>query len=229
MKKFRIIIFTLVSILFVAGVFSKKHVVACETVQYSNYEEIAAGIFVSTELKDKQQVLHNVLAGRNRVNSTFGDMEALPKIVFVANKEEADKFGANTTATIHYYPLGTCIVYGPKGQSVDVIAHELTHAEVVHKVGFINYLQEIPVWFNEGIALMVDYREPFLPGNIELSQEQIDAVKELEFGYEFFNGKNIHENYLASRMAVDKIDPSTLYEKLLLIRNGESFNNVFKL
>ncbi|MDZ7923630.1 MAG: hypothetical protein U5M23_06135 [Marinagarivorans sp.] len=79
-----------------------------------------------------------------------------------------------------------CIIIGPQGQNVDVIAHEWLHAEIQHRVGFFRFLKEIPVWFDEGAALTLDYREPFLPENIDLPVEDVTAVKKLKSGKSFF-------------------------------------------
>jgi len=174
-------------------------------------------------------VVRIISDGKQRVDSTFGEMIASPKIILVSNEDEAAKFGANSTATAHYSPLGTCIVLGPKGQNVDVTAHELTHAEVGYRTGWFTHWLEIPVWFNEGVALLVDHRKPFLIENIQLGHKDVEDVKKLNTGMEFFDGANTHKNYLASRLAVNSVEPLMLYEKLTLIRNGESFESVFNM
>lgn len=57
------------------------------------------------------------------------------------------------------------------------------------RVGWLTHWLEIPVWFNEGMALIVDHREPFLIENIDISQAAIDSVKQLKTGRAFFGGK----------------------------------------
>ncbi|MCW8879052.1 MAG: hypothetical protein OQK04_12515 [Kangiellaceae bacterium] len=229
MHKLKIIIIIALLTLVVTGLVSQKHALACELVQFSDYKKVAPNIFASPDVEKVSLILRAISEGKQRVETTFGEMSASPKVVIVKNQVEAAKFGANSTASAHYTPIGTCIVLGPKGQNVDVTAHELTHAEVGHRVGWLTHLLEVPIWFNEGVALLVDHRKPFLIENIQLSEEEIREVKKLDTGRAFFGGENTHKNYLASRLAVNKIEPLELYEKLELIRDGESFEDVFNM
>lgn len=216
-------------ILFVTGLFQQRHSIACEVLGTSNFEQVAPNIFASSSILNIEETLASIAEGKQRVNSFFGKMQSNPKIILVGNIREANKFGANATATTHIYsPFGTCIILGPNGQNEDVAAHELTHAEVVYRVGQLTHLLEIPVWFNEGIALLVDYREPFLVENIQLTQDEINAVKKLTMGSDFFGGTETHKNYLAARLAVQSIKPESLYMKLKDIRNGQHFEKVFR-
>ncbi|AWL10703.1 hypothetical protein HMF8227_00195 [Saliniradius amylolyticus] len=211
-----------------AGLFWQRHAIACEAVSLSGYQMIAPGVFASPELNNPDSLLTPVRKGKERVEATFGVLTARPTLILVANAEQAADFGANSTATAHFTPFGTCMVLGPKGQNVDVIAHEWVHAEVGQRVGWFRFRQEIPVWFNEGVALMVDHRSPFLVKNIHLSQAEVDAVKQLNTGGAFFDGANTHKHYLASRLAVESLEPASLYSKLARIRDGENFDRVFQ-
>ncbi|MEM9101428.1 MAG: hypothetical protein AAGB12_03825 [Pseudomonadota bacterium] len=223
-----VMLFALLGSIF-AGLFYQKHVIACELVMFTNYQKIGPHIYASPNLQHQQSILKNIENGRKRVNSLFGEMQALPKIVLVANAKEAAWYGANSTGKASYSPWGTCIVLGPKGQNVDVTAHELVHAEVANRVGgWFTHWMEIPIWFNEGVALMVDHRAPFLVQNIDLSEEEIEAVKTIKTAYQFFKKAESHKNYLASRLAVKHLEPSTLYQKLERIREGENFESVFE-
>ncbi|MDQ2077990.1 hypothetical protein [Marinimicrobium sp. ABcell2] len=229
MQRIKIVVFACFLLVVLVGVFSQRHALACEAVGLTGYEQVAPNVFVSPSVENIEEVLRSILDGRQRVDTTFGEMIAIPKIVIVGNKVEASNFGANSTARAYYTPMGSCIILGPKGQNVDVAAHELVHAEVGQRVGWLTHWLDIPVWFNEGVALIVDHRKPFLIENIDISQEAIDSVKQLKTGREFFGGTNTHENYVASRMAVNNFDPLQLYEKLERVRNGESFENVFEM
>ncbi|MCC5852644.1 MAG: hypothetical protein JJU30_07400 [Alkalimonas sp.] len=211
-----------------AGMFSQRHALACEAVGFYGYQQLAPNIFASPGVGNQEQVLSVIQGGKQRVESTFGPMIAAPKIVIVATKAEAARLGANSTASAHYTPLGTCIILGPNGQNVDVAAHELVHAEVGQRVGWFRHWLEIPVWFNEGVALMADHREPFLIDNIAISQEAIDAVKTLKTGRAFFAGANTHQHYVAARVAVNDLEPLQLYQQLERIRKGERFDAVFE-
>ena len=215
----------------VLGIISQRHAVACEFVGLSSYSEIAPKVFISPAISKNRydEIISVIATGRERVNNTFGEMVAFPKTVVTATKSEAASFGSNSTGTTHLTALGECIVLGPNGHNVDVVAHEFVHAEVRYRGGWLANWLEIPVWFNEGVALLVDHRKPFLTENIQLNQEEVEAVKKLNSGKEFFGGTNVHKNYLASRLAVNNVEPLKLYENLILIRNGNSFESVFNI
>jgi len=60
--------------------------------------------------------------------------------------------------------VNSYIVVSPEYLNVDILAHELTHAEVHARV-FTGRLWDwlsIPTWFDEGIALQNDYLEKTL-------------------------------------------------------------------
>lgn len=208
---------------------SQRNALACEFIMFSDYSEIAPNIFASPSFANdsSEHVLTLISSGTARVNSTFGDMISSPKVVITATVDEASDFGANAYGRALLSPLGQCIVLGPEGQNVDVIAHEYTHAEVHYRVGWLSHYWHVPIWFNEGVSLLVDFRAPYLPDNIVLSQQEIVAVKQM--GVDFFRGEHVLNNYQASRVLVDGLDKSRLYDNLERIKQGQDIHSVFAL
>lgn len=49
---------------------------------------------------------------------------------------EANAWRQNANGITLLSPIGECIVLGPKGQNVDVVAHEYTQAEVYFRLGW---------------------------------------------------------------------------------------------
>lgn len=228
MKKTSIIALLFVLFCAVLGTYSQRHAISCEAVAFTNYQHIATNVYASPDVANSAEILEVIRLGRERVNATFGTMNARPKIVVVASEEEADGFGANGTATAFYTPLGTCIVLAPQGHNIDVAAHELTHAEIGDRIGWYTYMTQIPLWFNEGMALMVDHRQPFLIENIALEEQVIRDVRQLQTARQFFSQGNVFEHYQASRVAVDQIPPQQLYVILALIKQGVSFEDALQ-
>jgi len=216
-------------LVFVLGGVSQRHALACKFIRYSGYQEIAPNTFASASFNNKQNkiLLSIINSGKSRVNITFGNMVSSPRVIIAATEDEASEFGSNAYGNALISPLGQCIVFGPKGQNVDVIAHEYTHAEVHFRVGWLNHYLNIPIWFNEGISLLVDFREPYLIDNIELTKEEINSVKNK--GEEFFSDKHVLKNYQAARVIVDSIDKSQLYDNLEKIKQGQDINSIFAL
>jgi hypothetical protein len=103
-----------------------------------------------------------LVAGRARVGSLFGSpARARPVVIAVDAPERALQYMENLHGATHATPFATIVVLGPEGRSsVDVIAHELVHAEHVERAGWLRYLLA-PMWFTEGLGMQVDHRERY--------------------------------------------------------------------
>jgi hypothetical protein len=229
MKKMTLLA-SIFSLILLCVFLAHKDVVGCEMVGAPKYIEIAENFYVSNafEKSDHKEFLSKFLKARSRVEETFGKLISSPKIVITQNASGAQNLGSNDTATAHLSIIGECLVFGPQGNNIDVFAHELVHAEVHHRLGWFSQITSMPVWFNEGIALVVDHRPPYLPENIYITNKEIEEVKSKKYGYQFFDG-SAHKNYQSARMAVAKVNPKSLYLKLEDIRNGKSFTDAFEM
>ena len=61
-----------------------------------------------------------------------------------------------------------------------MIAHELCHDELFARLGWWRVKRQIPQWFNEGLALMVDYRfsNPAVWDRADSTQTKTSAVED---------------------------------------------------
>lgn len=51
---------------------------------------------------------------------------------------------------VYFAPfLPAIILFGPNGQNLDVMAHELVHAELAHRSSALLRIYKIPSWFDE--------------------------------------------------------------------------------
>ena len=223
---FLFILLTSVSIL--VG-FSQRQALACELIRYSNYQQIDSNFFVSPTFgkDDRERIIAVINLARSRIENTFGTMVSSPLVVITVNDDEASKFGSNAYGKAHLTPFGQCLVFGPQGHNVNVVAHEYVHSEVHYRVGWFKHYLNVPIWFNEGIALLVDYRKPYLLANIDVSQAQINAIKKGQGN--FFTSENAVQNYQAARVSVERLDRTRLYDNLKKVKDGDDFNSVFKL
>lgn len=203
-----------------------KGAIACEMAKPLGYDEIRPNIFVANGNQRTPESLHFIGDGARRVSHTFGATIASPMIILTDSAQESKKFFASGTATSHVSLFTTCIVVGPKGQNVDVLAHEFVHAEIYARLGWKVWVLDMPRWFEEGVSLLVDLRDPFLPENISLEQSDIEAVKNIFYGHDFYN-ENAFRNYQAARLAVDSIDKREFYANLEKMKQGHKFENVF--
>ncbi len=229
MKKLVIVLVFGVLLLMLTGAYFQRHALACELLPMMDYKQIDSQVFVGHDIAPERidELSRQVRSASQRVTAVYGAPNSKPRIFITSEAETATKWGANDTASMHRLPWRSCIVVGPNEQNVDVITHEWLHAEIQHRVGFWRFMTEIPVWFDEGAALTLDYREPYLPKNIDWSNEEKLAVLSMKKGRDFFSG-DLRKNYQAARMAVDPlIQNETFFHDLERISNGESFEAVF--
>jgi hypothetical protein len=174
-RKSGIVIFILVLSLVFTGAFFQRHALACDLLPILNYQQINSGVFIADDVSEPNANIISELveSASERISHVYGKPISTPRFVITADIHSAADWGANETASMHRMPWRSCIVIGPKGQNTDVISHEWLHAEIQHRIGFIRFLTEIPVWFDEGAALTLDYRKPFLPENIDLTDETL--------------------------------------------------------
>jgi hypothetical protein len=143
--------------------------------------------------------------------------------------------------------LGTYVVISPQGLNVDVISHEMCHAELTHRLGWLTMSRKIPQWFNEGIALMVDYRYPdkgvdntyenylrkwqqtSMQGQIHVSLQDLETVES------FYRGDNFWVNlaYLRSGLEVskwlEKVEQQGLLDLTQALQSGASFEEAWTM
>ncbi|MBT1449782.1 hypothetical protein KJ365_02735 [Glaciecola sp. XM2] len=226
MKKSSLFYIALGFILLGTPLYVFKGAIACEIAGPLGYEQIKPNVFIAKDDSRNIQELAFIEDATNRVSTTFGDMTATPIMILTLNKEQSANFFASETASSHFSPFNNCLVIGPKGQNVDVVAHELVHAEVYARLGWLTQMLKMPRWFEEGVSLLVDLREPFLPENILMDETEVDAVKKLFYGHQFYN-ENAFNNYRAARLAVDSVDKTQFYANLEKMKEGQSFDEVF--
>ncbi len=237
MKKRAIILGAVLALLATSLVLGMQHPgMACELLPVLDgrrlgEHDLERQVYVDPSLstsvdRELQELIADAAA---RIAGRYGAPQSRPRILAVADADSAAKWGANATASLHRTPWRSCIVIGPNGRNVDVIAHEWLHAEIQHRVGFWRFLREIPTWFDEGAALTVDDRAPFRPENIELPDEAVRAVRTLDRGPAFFQG-DVRTHYQAARLAVAPlIQYETFFDDLAKIDQGQPFESVFSL
>lgn len=214
---------------FLIGGYFQRHALSCEALPLmGNYQKINDKVFLAPDISKKRmdELSQAIDSAIQRITDVYGTPISKPWIMITSDTVTAAKWAANETASMLRMPWCSCIIVGPDGQNADVISHELLNAEIQHRTGLWRLFKEIPVWFDEGAALTVDYREPFLPENIIL-QDEIIEVEGLNRHKDFFSG-NIRRNYQAARMAViPYIRENNFYGDLERIAKGEPFEKVF--
>lgn len=127
-------------------------------VDYSRLKQVAPDVYMEPHLQDTKKeelLLTYVQTSLTKISDVFGDRESYPYIIYVESQKSIKKYAKNPTGQAYYYPWKNYIVIGPKGLNENVISHEFTHAELR---GRLHNKSKVPVWFDEGLAAMVDGR-----------------------------------------------------------------------
>ncbi len=97
-----------------------------------------------------------------------------------------------------YIKFGSYIVISNEGVDLDIIAHEISHAEFYERIGFYNWSFKIPRWFDEGLAMQNDNRNYYSEDTLKLKSnnyKNLPDVKKLKSGKQF-NEEGSHEQIM---------------------------------
>lgn len=246
-------LFLLISFLLIVVfgfLFIFPQVVRCYTINLSaDFSKQEGGVYISEGAGAEQtsSLLALLKKSRQRLAGFWGSMQSEPTIIFCHTEELYRKYGSISGSPANYFgtPLGTYVVISPQGLNVDVLSHEMCHAELTQRVGWFTMSRKVPQWFNEGIALMVDYRYPdngmdntyenyqrkwqrtSLQGQIKISLQDIESVETFYKGDAFW----INLAYLRSGLEVSrwlaKVEQQGLLELTQALQNGASFEEAW--
>lgn len=180
------------------------------TVPYRNFTEIQKNVYVENGFSgDINEVKTIVNEARNRVCEFWGNIESSPTVIISDNDETLAKLGGDhDTATAIIFKAYSYISVSDKYLNIDILAHEMTHAEL-HTRLYKGKLPQtlIPTWFDEGVATQNDYREQYSDeiwykktenGSFIISLDEMDTPEEFYAG----NADDRRFRYLISRHEV---------------------------
>jgi hypothetical protein len=156
-------ILPLVLLTLAMGYLFYSHVFYCELVRFSSFIRIDEKLYVSREIQEEQY--ENILAIREqaelRIADFWGKKKASPVIIVCAEAGEYEKYCHSTEGA--GCSLGTIygnsfIVLNAYGLNTDVMSHEMCHSELFSRLGWRKTTFDIPQWFHEGLAMMLDHR-----------------------------------------------------------------------
>ncbi|GAA4446777.1 hypothetical protein GCM10023091_40560 [Ravibacter arvi] len=140
-----------------------RHLFFCETVQFGQFSEPAENIFISPGIarKEHAKILRMLETAENRVNAFWGEKKGRATVIVCATPAEYGRYCPNKEGagcSLGTFYGNSFIVLNLYGINPDVISHEMCHNEVFSRLGWRKTTFAIPQWFNEGLAMMLDYR-----------------------------------------------------------------------
>lgn len=135
----------------------------CQLISFSDFSSDKGNIYFSPEIKRKHLPILQMLIAKSeaRVDSFYSGKKSAPVFIICSNVGQYEKYCSSTEGA--GCSIGTpwgsnYIILNTEGLNVDVISHEMSHIELLDRLGWWNTTFKIPQWFNEGIALMLDRR-----------------------------------------------------------------------
>ena len=209
---------------------------ACALIKYHGLDEVTTGILASSDvpIDQRRDVVRLHAEAKLRIANTFGATRASAVIVIGSTEALRDLFpGAGSYASTIYIPYRSCVVVGPKGHDVNILAHETLHAEIHHRVGHWYRLTQIPTWFDEGLAMQVDFRERYM-WSLQSGAVTSGTVKQWTSRSHFFSGddEELTRHYAMAkeelRLWVEKFGREDVYGFLERVRQGDRFAETYE-
>jgi len=231
MKK---VIITAILLFILSIVYLQAKFINSVAIGFSNFNQIEKNIYIDNSFKkiEIQNIKSLLINAKKRIEDKFGKLISNPVIIICKTKEKSLKYG-NSVGLAYISPINNYVVIGYKGLNIDVIAHELLHAETAYRLGYITRQFKFPIWIDEGISMQVDYRKKY---NVDiLSDSEIKRIQTLNSVNLFFSNEKqqLIKNYQGSKYVVAKIlrqyPDKNLFTLLQEIKNGKSIEELFSI
>lgn len=138
-----------------------------------------------------------------RVAQFWGQKNGNPKFIYCESQEDFNKFGSPfPVQALTHIKFGSYVVISHQGLDMDIIAHEISHAEFYERIGFYNWSFKIPRWFDEGLAMQNDNRDYYSEDTLKLKSndyQNLPDVKKFKTGRQF-NEEGSHEQIMLNYM-----------------------------
>lgn len=210
----------------------------CFVINFSqNFSEAGENLYISNDtpvsLKDS---IISVLNNADKRVCKFWDVNKRignPVIIFCFSKDKLKSYNKNNRIATHKTPFKSFVVFYKDCINLDILSHELSHAELCARIGYFKNVK-IPVWFDEGLAMQVDYRK-------EYSEEKYRELKDsdsmninlssISEPAEFYSGNYYYHFILAKHEVstwIKSLKQDELDNFLNQIKNGEDFYSVYE-
>jgi hypothetical protein len=227
------------------------------SIRFRDFAEVEPNIFINSnysyvtvnddgELVGKVDIPSIVNEARSRVAAFFGgELQSDSVFIFSDNDKTINKTGDRHAYSFTLYNYYSYIAISYRNINVDIIAHEITHAELHYRLmngRMFQFNVSVPTWFNEGLASINDYRnimnEEALKKRLENGADIIDVTKLTKADFRkthvndaMFNALIIRDYYLLSRHEVNSWIEKNGVDALLWlidgIRSGRDFHELY--
>ncbi|WP_128547653.1 hypothetical protein [Larkinella soli] len=248
----RIALFLLIPPLAFYSVFPQ--VFRCQTIRFSDdFRKVGARLWVDqgANAGQRDRLRNEIDQASRRLETLWQDsLRGNAEFIYCLSPAQYERYcpGTEGAGCSIGTPWGdSWIVVNPFGRNPDVLAHEMCHNELFTRLGWLTTQRQIPQWFNEGLALMVDYRFAADTDSLHRYEEFRDQweyhtrgrqfvleLEEIESLRGFFEGgpSRVVLSYSTAGMEVSRwlatVGRQGLAELVKGLDNGENFEELYR-
>jgi hypothetical protein len=203
-------------------------------IDYSNFKK-DGNLYFNAQIPQKKidSLKTLVQLASARVSAFWQQQPCNPKYIYCESDADFKKYGSPyPVPALTHLKLGAYIVISKEGAELDIIAHETAHAVFYEQVGFFKKLK-VPAWFDEGLAMQVDYRDYYSGDTLKVKSEnftRLPDVRELKTGSQFQQGSHeqVMLNYMTAKHIVKNWYTKGKLNKLVQdLKSGKSFDEAY--
>ena len=130
--------------------YAYANVVRLALIDYSDFREVGDDIYLSDELPEdaEQKVVALLTDARKNLAAHYGEPKAEPVVVVLGNKEEINNYGLkHFPGMFLVIPWNSYLLLNYRTATLDVVAHELVHAEIAYRVRYLKRKFDFQTWF----------------------------------------------------------------------------------
>ena len=208
----------------------------CILIDYTGFKRDGTLYFNPNTPQNKIDTLKSLINTASfRVKEFWGQKKCKPKFIYCDNLRDFTKYGSPyLVPAVTHLKLSSYIVISNEGVDLDIIAHEMTHAEFYERIGFYNWSFIIPRWFDEGLAMQNDYRNYYSEDTLKIRSDNyrnLPGVKNFKKDHQFNDGtrEQVMLNYMTAKHVVRNWYSKKKLQKLIVdLNSGKSFRESFK-
>ena len=205
----------------------------------TGFQEIEPHVYLNKDNSLTPEEVGAITAqAKERVTDFYGELHCLDHttLIICNNQKITDKIGEKDTHTILWPSTKSYICLSNEYFNLDVVAHELTHAEL-HSYISANTQRNLPVWFDEGVATQNDYREKYSYENwVKKTDNGKNAtpLEDMDSRSEFYcsNDEERQFHYICAKHEIkewlDKHSVQELIELVKAVNEGGDFNQLYE-
>lgn len=204
-------------------------------IDYSNFKKDGRLYFNLNTSQNKIDTLKSLIQQASiRVSNFWGQKTCNPKYIYCDKENDFKKYSVSPSApAVTYLKTGSVIVLSNEAIDLDIIAHEISHAELYERIGFYKFTFKIPSWFKHGLAMQNDYRNYYSEDTLGVklkNLKNLPNIKNIKTDGQFYEStlEQVMLNYMMAKHEIRNWYTKEKLNRLIKdLNSGKSFKEAF--